>query len=1386
MMRSHPGMLVFLLCCLALCLRGFAQQADPPFDQQVTQGALRVKTADGGVVECPLKHTDVKAEISGYLAQATVTQTFVNPYDEKIEAVYVFPLPHTAAVVDMTMVVGDKRIIGVIKRRDEARQVYEQAIQRGQTASLLEQERPNIFTQTVGNIKPHAEVRIEITYFDVLKYDGGVYEFHFPMVIAPRYIPGKATSATPTAAKELQGTTGVMPSTTAVGSPSGAGWSPDTDSVPDASRITPPVLKPGFRTGHDISLSVELDAGVPIQNLRVVNHKANMQRRGEGNATITLSPADAVPNKDFVLRYYVKGEKPEMALLTHSKGSGEGYFMLMMQPGVEDKLSREQPREIIFTIDVSGSMQNEPTEKVKEIMRKFLALSRPTDTIQVVTFSDSASKLFDKPVPATPEHVAEALNYTQSVKGWGGTEMLGGLNLALNEPQDPSRMRMVVLFTDGDVGNEREVMHAVEARSGDQLRVSSIGIGQSPNRYLIDGIAKAGQGLSGVVELGADPSELVEQIVTRLHHAQLSDIRINWNGLSVSDVYPRRIPDLWTGKPVTLFGRYFEGGSARITLTGKAEGEVVRYPLDIALPDDEANHSALAPVWARQKIEDLSMQMNGGDIPEVVEEITKLALKYRLMSQYTSFVAVDESDIDQLTEPAAPPRRMVVAVPLPEGMSFAGVFGEEEFVGAQRDNADSTAGDELLLDNVQMDALGALTASAVTSTQVVKTKALSQTSITATAMTTATYSASGKMVNAPAPSIAVKRTAASRVKYNASAVNANSVAVHSTVRQAQMQPPSPKSPSKAQAAAKPNGRPVVTPLLGVAVLAAVAAAPPSPGTGGGGAAGPSGLVSMPNAEVVPREGKFTAEVFGDWGKPRAVEATSALSEAQALLKATKLDEALRQAQLAYFLELAARAFQPNQHTEQQADILKTLAEVTDAIAKQHATAAPIMTKKLEVVVRDQSLQQALDTMATAAGITITIVPGSLEDAAALAGTPEARVDYLDLRHATVAQALDWVLAPAHLDWSVEVPNHVTIGSARRLPGASPWVYVIGELVSPTKEELAKKDQVAMAKTALAELLAGVRSVLGQQQDGGLQSGSAVLIDVSRLLVYGTPTAHARVAALLAALKDPAVDMKTMANGELTDQQYTALQQLHTATALCWTAGMEARRQHQESVERRRVLNILVSSSWPLLAQAGRGTATETLTALQSAWRSPLLKELTKSNNWAVMRSAWAITQAARDVPKDAELSALTDTALAEVYVHLPVDMAELQKRPGDQATYYSLLYAVLARRNADALRKPAPDDYADTTAQAIKLLVTGPKIPLRIVAASLLAPTPETDASLKSLIVEHKLTGNDLIVLAQRAAEQRGGNLQKAFREELPALTANQRLNGHVIVYVNR
>src|SRR5687767_15278505 len=351
-----------------------------------TQGALQVLDATGNPKAiCPLKHTSVKAEISGFISRVVVTQEFENPFKEKIEAVYTFPLPQNAAVDDMTMLVGDRTVRGRVLRREEAQAVYEAAKTGGKVASLLDQERPNIFTQSVANIMPGEQIKITISYVETLKYEDGSYEFVFPMVVGPRYIPGDA-----------------------IGSPaSGNGFAPDTDKVPDASRITPVPVAKGMRVGHDISVEVALDAGVAIENVNSGSHALDMQRPGITQAQVRLKNSSVIPNKDFILRYDVAGKGISDALLTHRSERG-GFFTLILQPPDRVSVADVTPKELVFVLDTSGSMSGFPIEKAKETMKLALDSLYPADTFNLITFAGDTHILFPEPVPATRENLQKA------------------------------------------------------------------------------------------------------------------------------------------------------------------------------------------------------------------------------------------------------------------------------------------------------------------------------------------------------------------------------------------------------------------------------------------------------------------------------------------------------------------------------------------------------------------------------------------------------------------------------------------------------------------------------------------------------------------------------------------------------------------------------------------------------------------------------------------------------------------------------------------------------------------------------------------------------------------------------------------------------------------
>lgn len=613
---------VLILVLLTIATTAAAQTGE-------TSGALTVLDAEGNAkTTCPLKHTDVKAEISGFISRVVVTQQFENPFKEKIEAVYTFPLSQNAAVDDMTMIVGERTVRGKILPRDEARNIYEAAKSSGQVASLLDQQRPNIFTQSVANILPGEQVKITISYVETLNYVNGAYEFVFPMVVGPRYIPR---------------------------------------GVPDAARIKPRALPAGMRSGHDVSLDITLDAGLIIDDLSSKTHAVDIQRPDPHSARLRLKENSTIPNKDFILRYDVATQSIQDAVLTHRSERG-GYFTMILQPPERVTVADLTPKELVFVLDTSGSMQGFPIEKAKETMKLAFDSLNPSDTFNLITFAGDTNVLFPAPVPATRANLRKAEALLNSQSGDGSTEMMKAIDVALKPSDDQSHVRIVCFMTDGYVGNEMEIIDAVQRHPN--ARVFAFGIGSSVNRFLLDKIAEAGRGEVEYVGLNDDGSAAARRFHERVRNPLLTDISIDWNGLQVADVYPQRIPDLFSVKPVVVIGRYVGPGRATIRLKGKLAGNDFVREIPIEFPETMASHDVLAQLWARARVDDLMRQdwngqQSGNMREDLKDTITQLGIEYRLLTQFTSFVAIEEMTVTD----GGQPRRIDVPVEAPEGVA---------------------------------------------------------------------------------------------------------------------------------------------------------------------------------------------------------------------------------------------------------------------------------------------------------------------------------------------------------------------------------------------------------------------------------------------------------------------------------------------------------------------------------------------------------------------------------------------------------------------------------------------------------------------------------------------------------------------------------------------
>ncbi|MEG3919946.1 MULTISPECIES: VIT domain-containing protein [unclassified Microcoleus] len=625
-------------------------------------GGLFVKTPNTTPEQVfPLKQTEVKAKIAGNISRVEVVQKFENPFPESIEAVYVFPLPDEAAVDDMEIKIGSRIIKADIKRREEALEIYEQARKQGRTAGLLEQERDNIFTQSLANIKPGEKIEVTIRYTESLKFAGGDYEFVFPMVVGPRYVSRNSTPPNPLGVNT------------------------------DADRINPPVLPPGTRSGHNIAVSVEIDAGVAIGDVRSTSHQITTDRSGN-IVQVQLANSDTIPNKDLILRYRVAGQNTRATILTQSDKRG-GHFATYIIPALNYKTNEIVPKDVVFLMDSSGSQQGEPLAKSKELMRRFIQGLNPNDTFTIIDFANTAKALSTTPLANTPENRQKAINYIEKLQANGGSELFDGIQAVMNFPAAATgRLRSIVLITDGYIGNENEVLALVQQSLKPGNRLYSFGVGGSVNRFLLNRLAEVGRGTSQVIRQDEPSAEAAEKFFREINSPVLTNIQISWEGMGEKpQIYPIAPPDLFASGPLVLFGKKIDRASGQLRIRGTLAGgktyeQVLpvnfaqsvggrqRESTSVAATATDFGNPAVAQLWGRSRIKDLMNQMFGGETQSLVEAVTNTALTYRLLSEYTAFVAVSE---EVRVEPDGSRRRVQVPVELPQGVSYEGIFESE-------------------------------------------------------------------------------------------------------------------------------------------------------------------------------------------------------------------------------------------------------------------------------------------------------------------------------------------------------------------------------------------------------------------------------------------------------------------------------------------------------------------------------------------------------------------------------------------------------------------------------------------------------------------------------------------------------------------------------------
>lgn len=606
--------------------------------------ALDAVTKDGtSLGGCPLEHTDVRATVSGFVARVVVTQRYRNPFPQPVEAVYTFPLSERGAVDAMTMTTGDRVIAGEIHRREEARRIYEAAKAAGQVTALLDEERPNVFTQAVANLLPGAAVEVRIEYVEPLRFTAGTFELTVPTVVGPRFSP---------------------------------------PGTPDADAVTPPVTPEGTRAGHDIAIAVDVDAGVPIREVTSALHAILVARPSPSRATVKLRAASEIPNRDFVLRWAVSTDELQSTYLAHRAGSGDGYLSLVLLPPARVTATTAAPKELIFVIDRSGSQSGAPLDKAKETMRYILERMHPNDTFQVVDFGNTASQLFPSPQPASPEMKRRARAYIDALEANGGTMMADAIERVCRMPADAHRLRIVTFMTDGYVGNDLEVLGLVQ-----KLRATSrwfpFGTGNGVNRFLIDAMARLGGGEADYVLLNASGDAVGQTFWDKISSPVLTDVQVAFEGLDVVETFPVQQADVWAERPLVIQARYRRAGSGRVVLTGYQQGKPYRQVLPVVLPEQESANAAIASMWARAKVDALTSQdlgaLQSGTFPKPLEEqIVTVALAHKLLTRFTSFVAVEERVVNE----GGVQRTVRVPVEMPDGVRYEGIFGAEGAVSA--------------------------------------------------------------------------------------------------------------------------------------------------------------------------------------------------------------------------------------------------------------------------------------------------------------------------------------------------------------------------------------------------------------------------------------------------------------------------------------------------------------------------------------------------------------------------------------------------------------------------------------------------------------------------------------------------------------------------------
>ncbi|MES9928283.1 MAG: marine proteobacterial sortase target protein [Candidatus Thiodiazotropha sp. 6PDIVS] len=593
---------------------------------------LQLRSLNGQSIEmAPLLNTEVSIEVSGMLAWIKVEQVFTNPTRSWMEGSYQFPLPEGSAVERMKMEIGDRQIEGVIEEKAAAKRIFKKARAEGKKASLLTQQRPNIFTLAATNIAPGETVRINIEYQQRVHYSGKRFELRFPMVVAPRYLP-----------KSLQAT--------------------------EDNQISPPYIAQRAGLINPLSMEIDIDAGVPLAEVISHHHKMVEQRDGQGVVRLKLADGEVEADRDLVISWRPEvGAEPELALF-REHWQEEDYALLMLMPPDASKPDEILSRELIFVIDHSGSMKGASILQAKAALRMAVRRLKVRDRFNLIAFNSRSETLFSSPQSATRNNQKRALDFIDQLRANGGTEMMPALELALKQSEDANLLRQVVFLTDGSLGNEQELFALIQHSLG-QSRLFTVGIGSAPNSHFMQRAADFGRGSFSYIGDQSGVTLTMQTLFEKLEYPSMRNIQLEWRGKGQIEVEPQRLPDLYLGEPLQLAlkGDDLEG---RLIVTGDRDGKP--WTRDIEISRGQNHRTGVHSLWARERIKTVMASTATTTQEERREQVLQLAMDHKLISAYTSLVAVEKRPVRPLDEDL---QGGVIPVSLPAGWSPKAVFG---------------------------------------------------------------------------------------------------------------------------------------------------------------------------------------------------------------------------------------------------------------------------------------------------------------------------------------------------------------------------------------------------------------------------------------------------------------------------------------------------------------------------------------------------------------------------------------------------------------------------------------------------------------------------------------------------------------------------------------